>query len=397
MNDPNEQSTKRFLKNLAMIIGVGIVFISIIYFGKKYKDSQKIAETTEFFNQFSDETYVEFAQKLEQSIHDNNPELFDNTVDVASLFGFSNRELVESFKKRQVVDFLKPQLKIGTSIHNQLINPNYFKYTKFYKKEGVPHIVFRLYSLDFINFMDFTLGIKKDNIVVTDIYSFYTGNLFSEMASEVYYKTVKRNSLSHYEMQAYQKAKNYLQLGNYEEAYNLLVSIPVNKRNPRHYEFLLLAVSNYSEDKLQEVITEMKTLKPDDARMHAYLNFQESFMQATPNLDKLNTAIDNLVDYVGEDPIFDFYRGLIYDLETDFEKAVPFFDRLITEIPDFFEGYYYKLYGLLLQNEIDEALSLTTKMTESFTVNEEDLSFDLQEFPAFINSEAYKNIFKNAE
>lgn len=396
MNDSNGQSTKRFWKSMITIVVVGIVLVAAVYFGKKYKETQKTAEITEFYNQFSDENYIGFAKKLEESIHAENPEMFDNSIDVASFFNFSKRELAQSYNKRKGIELLQSYLKVGSSISSQLVSTNDFKYTNFYKEDGIPHIVFRLYRPDFINFIDFTLGIKKDKIIIKDMYNFYSGILFSEMASDMYYKAINSQGIDIANIKIYQPIKNLLFSGNYEEAYTSLVSIPTAKRSSFHYQFLLIAASNYDDEKLIEVITEMKAFKPDDKRLHTYLNFQENIVHG--DLDKLNAAIDDLKKYVGEDPIFDLYRGILFNLQSDYEKSEPFFDRLVTEIPNFYGGYYYKLYSLLLQDKTSEALTLIAKMKEHFSINEEELTLELQEeYKEFTNSEAYKNIFKDAE
>jgi hypothetical protein len=130
--------------------------------------------------------------------------------------------------------------------------------------------------------------------------------------------------------------------------------------------------------------------------LHTYLNFQENISHG--DIDKLNAELEDLKKYVGEDAIFDLYRGILFNLQSDFENSEPFFDRLVTEIPDFLDGYTYKLYGLLLQDKKDEALSLIAKMKERFSISEEELTFELQEeYKEFTDSEAYKNIFKSAE
>mgnify|MGYP000394663059 CR=1 FL=1 len=396
MSNPNELSTKRFRKNMITLVVVGIVLVAVVYFGKRYKTSQKAAEVTEFYNQFSDKTYTDFAKKLEESIHTENPEIFDNSIDIASLFDFSKRELTQSYNKRKGIELLQPYLKIGSSISSQLVHTNDFKYTNFYKENGVPHIVFRVYRPDFINFIDFTLGIKKDKILITNMYNFYSGILFSEMASDMYYEAINLRVNDIANMKAYHPIRNHLYAGNYEKAYTQLASIPAAKRNPFHYQFLLIAASNYDDDKLLEVIAEMKALKPDDKRLHAYLNFQEEIVHG--DIDKLNAAIDDLKKYVGEDPIFDLYRGIMFNLQSDFEKSEPFFERITTQIPDFFDGYYYKLYCLLSQDKKDEALSLIAKIKERFLISEEEFTLELQEdYKEFTDSEAYKNIFKDAE
>ncbi|WP_420572401.1 tetratricopeptide repeat protein [Kordia sp.] len=395
MNDLTEQSNNQFWKKIALIIGIGIVLLAVVYFGKEYKTSQKVAETTKFYDQFSDEKYIEFAKKLEASIHTENPKIFDKSIDVASFFNFSARELAESYNKRTAIAFLQPYLKLGGSISAQLTYPSDFKFTKFYKKDGVPHIVFRLYRSDFINFMDFTLGIKEDTIVVTNMYNFYSGIVFSEMISEMYYESINQSQQFISELKTYQQVNSYIQSGSYEEAYNLLVSIPVEKRNPLHNQYVLASAADFDADRFIEIIKNIKKEKPDDERLHVYLNLLETIFLA--DIDKLNKAINELKKYVGEDAIFDVYRGLLYNLQSDYDKAIPFFDRLITQSPEFHDGYIYKLYTLLTQNKTDEALVLVTKIKERLSMSEENLTFQISEFQTFINSEAYKNIFKSAE
>lgn len=395
MKDANTPTKESFWKKMVTIIGVGFVLIAAVYFGKKYKTSQKIAEITAFYNQFSDQNYIEFAKELEKLIHENKPEVFDESVDLAAFFGFSNRELVGSHKKRKMIEALQSYLKIGDLISSSVQYKEDFIFTNFYKEEGIPHIVFRLYRPDIINFVDFTLGIKKDTIVIKDMYNFFSGILFSEMASDLYYKIINQGDLSFIDIKAYQQVKYEMELGNYEEAYNVLIAIPEAKRNAYHYQFLLTATSNFDNEKLLAVIAEMKASNTEDQRLHAYLNFKEHIVHG--DLEKLNAAINDLKKHVGEDVIFDLYRGFMFNFKSDHKQAILFFDRIIKELPDFYDGYYYKLYGLLMQDKKEEAIRVTAKMNERFSISKEELIFGLQEFQEFTSSEAFKNIFKSAE
>lgn len=266
---------------------------------------------------------------------------------------------------------------------------------KFYKKDGVPHVVFRLYSTGLIYFMDFTLDIKKGNIVVSDVYVFFSGTLFSEMASEMYYKIVNNEPSLNTTIKLHEQVEAYVASDNYEEAYKLLITIHDENRNAFYNHLLLTVAGNYDIDKFIEAIDYMKKLKPDDKRLHAYLNVQESMM--TKDLTNLNTAIEDLKKYVGEDEVFDLYKGILYNNQSNFEQAISSFDLVIAQNPDFFDAYSYKLFNLLELDKNEEAIKVITTINKRFPINEEDLTFDLQEYKTFTELEAYKNIFKSAE
>ncbi|MEM6687267.1 MAG: hypothetical protein AAF617_15915, partial [Bacteroidota bacterium] len=380
---------------MAVIIALGTVLIAAVYFGKKYKASQKQAEIAEFYNQFSDEAYTAFGKKLEASIHENHPEDFDKSVDIASLFDFSNRDLSGSYNKRKTVEFLGPILKVGTTIHAQLNHPDEFKFTRFYKKNGIPHVVFRSYLSNFINYIDFTLGIKKEAIIITDMYYFFPGLVFSEMASDLYRKVMSQRDFSTIDLSTYESVETNLALGNFEETYSLLRSIPENQRHPYHYQFLLVTAENLDDDTFFQVLEELKTRKPNDQRLHSYLNFKKHIFKG--NLTQLNAAIDELKKHVGDDLLFDLYRGFTLNLTADYEQAIPYFDTIITKMPALYEAYYYKLESLLVLNKEKEALSLVAEMKHHFLLQEEDFTLSISDFQEFIQSEAYKNIFKDAE
>ncbi|PTX59032.1 hypothetical protein C8N46_111101 [Kordia periserrulae] len=395
MNKTKKSSNDNFWKIMTTIIIGGTLLILAVYFGKKYKASQKTVEITKFYNQFSDDDYIDFAKQLEASIYENRLEEFNKKVNIASLLNFSNQELAGSYKKRTAVNFLKSYIKIGNSITNQLARPKDFKYLNFYKKEGVPHIVFRVYRSDIINFMDFTLGIKKDKIIINDIYNFFSGVAFSEMASKLYYEAMNEENQSFEAIRKYQSVQNFISIGDYESAYDLLKSIGIENRNDNHYGFLLITASNLSFDLLLEVITEMKTQFSEDERLQAYLDFHEKAI--TGDLKDLSAAAEHLKKYTGDDIVYDLYKGIYFYLKNEYEEALIFFNRTIQKDPTFFDAYNYKLFSLLMLNEEEKALNVLVELKKDFSISEETIILELQDFPEFIASEAFQNTFKNAE
>ncbi|WP_298519934.1 hypothetical protein [uncultured Kordia sp.] len=377
------------------IIVAGIVLVAAVYFGKKYTTSKKVAENTEYYNQFSDEAYIEFAKKLEQSIHTKKPDFFDESVNLASFFSFSQKELEGSLNKRRILNAAKPILKFGKNISSSILFEKDFKFVRFYKENGVPHIIFRIYSPQFINFVDFTVGIKKDTLVLNDAYNFISGINFSDIISDIYYKSINSNSASLSNVKTYRKIQSGIEVGTYEEAYNLLTSIPEKNRDALHYQFLLIAASNLDDDKFLEVIAQLKAQKPDDKRLHAYLDFRKNVI--TGDIDQLNTAIDALKEYVGEDPVFDLFRGLMYYYQGDSETSSSFFNHLIANVPDFYDAYLYKLCNYILDDKTTEALEIVVQIKDRFSIDEKAFTEELFEFKAFTSSEAFKNIFKSAE
>ncbi|EDP94550.1 hypothetical protein U8527_16640 [Kordia algicida OT-1] len=395
MNENTEISKDQFWKKILTIIIVGIVLVAAVYFGKQYKKSQKTAEITAFYNQFSEETYIDFAKKLEKSIHIENPQNFNEHIHLPSFFNFSADDLSKSAHKRLAIKTIKPYFDIGNMISQQLADPNDFKFNKFYKKDGVPHVVFRLYRADLVNFMDFTLGIKKDKIIITDMYVFFAGISFSEVASEMYYQAINNEQSFLAYIQLKEQIDAYVASENYEKAYNVLIYIPDERKNALYPQMLLNVAGNYDADKFLEVINYIKKQKPNDKGLHAYLKFQETLVFGSP--DELNTAIENLKKYVGEDSIFDLYKGLVYNAKSNFKEATQHYDLVIKQDPNFFDAYFYKLFNLLQQDKTEEALKVITTMNKRFVISEEGLTFDLQDYKDFTASEAYKNIFKSAE
>lgn len=392
MESANELSTKNFYKYLLTVLSIGIVLFAAIYFGKKYKTSQKTEEIISFYNQFTDEEYVDFAKKLETAIKTNNPELFDNSMNVASFLNFSARELTNSYHKRRVMEVMGSVLKIGSIINDQIYHSDDFKFTRFYKENGIPHIVFRIYRFDFLNFMDFTVGIQNNSLVLNDSYNFFSGITTSQMTSDIYTKSISENQDAFSSLAIYEKVQYKLQSYEYEEAYDLLATIPAKNRDAIYYQILLIATANFDDEYYKNTIEEVLKLNPNDQKLHSFLNFQKSILKG--DLDQLNTAIEKLEKYVGEDAIFDLYRGIIHYDSLEYDTAITYFDGAITKIPDFYHAYFYKLYTLLLQEKTTDALSLVATINDRFFVSEEDFTSSLLDFPDFTSSTTYKSIFQ---
>ncbi|MBC8757518.1 hypothetical protein H2O64_22805 [Kordia sp. YSTF-M3] len=395
MDSPNQLSNKSFFKYIITLLGIGIVFYLAIHFGKKYKVSQKTKKVTAFYNQFTDEEYIDFAKQLETSINTHNPTLFDNSVNIASFLNFSNRELTQSYHKRQATKIIGSYIKIGSILVDQIDNDGDFKFTRFYKENGIPHIIFRIYRVDFVNFMDFKVGIQNSKFVLEDSYNFFSGIIMSKIISDIYNKAINQNKQAISNLNSYENINYQLQSFQYQEAYELLLTIPEKNRDAIYHQFLLITTLNLDDEKFKSTIAEAKKLNPNDEKFHSYLNFQKSILEG--DLNQLNKTIKILQQHVGEDPIFDLYRGIMYYYNLEYDKAIPFFDRVMTTMPSFYDGYYYKLYTLLLQEKTNDALNLVATMNDNLFLDEEELELNLADFEDFTSSKAYKTIFNDSE
>ncbi len=391
----NTESKEGFWKKILVIIGLGIVLILAVYFGKKYKASQKKAEITEFYNQFSDESYINFAKELEASIINYSPDFFDGKVNTKSFLSFSDKELTESFYKRKVSEILSPLMKFGSIIVEQIRPIGDFRFTRFYKEDGIPHFVYRIYDGDMIYFIDFTVGIKDNEPVLNDSYYYFSGITMSKNISNIYYKTIDLDRQYLSNIETYNKIRYYNKNGDHERAFEVLTAIPAKYHDALYFQYLLIAATYNGDEKLQTVINQLINATPDDEKLHTYLYFIESVYFG--KTETIETRVDSLKQYVGEDSIFDYYIGVTHINNENLEEAIPYFDKTINEMPNFFDAYFDKLYSLLQLKETEKALEVLTIMYEKFSFAEEDMSFDLTEFNTFINSPSYKAIFKDDE
>ncbi len=246
-----------------------------------------------------------------------------------------------------------------------------------------------------IYFIDFTVGIKDDEPVLNDSYYYFSGVTMSKNIANIYYKTVDLDQQYLSNIETYNKIRYYNENGDHERSYEVLTAIPAKYHDALYFQYLLIAATHNSDEKLQTVINKLINATPDDEKLHAYLYFIESVYFGKSEI--IETRINSLKQYVGEDPIFDYYIGITHISNENLEEAIPHFDKTIKEMPNFFDAYFDKLYSLLQLKETEKALEVLTRMYEKFSFAEEDMTLDLKEFKTFINSSSYRAIFQDAE
>ncbi|MCE7996396.1 MAG: hypothetical protein HEP71_30740 [Roseivirga sp.] len=288
----------------------------------------------------------DIANKIAASIEENNEEFL---TDIFDLKAFSERILIngpspdlQRFNKGFLTGISKRPLLSTLLLEKVVASGADYEFLRVYFDKKDPHIVFRLFGEDGINYHDFLLQKVKGKYKIIDMYFYLSGEYLSATYQRLYIMTGKQHfdasqtagmsDLTLEDLTKVSTARGLVQQGEYEAARDLIEGMNEGVRNEKLFKILELQIkSNLSDEGYLEAIEDYKRVFPDDPSVDLVsldlLLLNEKFIEA-------HEAIDNLNKRVGGDTFLDFYHASIYYAQSDFKKAEKLFLRFISNHPN---------------------------------------------------------------
>lgn len=348
---------------------------------------------------FGEDDYVRFAKEIESSINKKDPTLLDNALHTASLIekAAKTAKITDPEILQKATEEASQSVKIGSQIVGLISDMGNFGFTKYYKKGEVPHLVFRSYSNEGINYYDYELGEVDGEIKILDGTWLLMGDTFSgSLARMGLLSQYQEGSEVDPEFEALivEAAKVYeidaqLIEGNGAQALAIFESIPEKFKEQMFLQALQVRIASYlDEATYQKAQTSFVNLYPDEARIVHFIVLLSSL--ASNQVDKARQSINELRKHVGNDPMLFLYEGLTYHSENQYDKALPLYEKVVELLPDLYDGYGHKLSCLMDAERYDEAAAFAKVIVEKLDVTKMDLENIFSEFPDFLESEAYQ-------
>ncbi len=380
-----------------------VLFLFLLVWYKAYSTGEKPG-----IKITQNEEVIEFAQNIEASLENGNPSYFNGHFDMDS---FINKIIMNEEGKlydannfnEGFVSGLRESFDFGSTIIGQVSHGGSYSFIKYYEKDSIPHIVFRLFNINGINYHDFELYQKDNDIMIVDMYIYLSGENMSTTFHRMYLgflysigkSTIGRRMDDNYleSVIQYTVVKNTYNKGKFKKAYRKFRRIPDKFKKEKICQIMNIQISfHLSDKKYMKAIDEYMSLYPDDPSF--YLVSVDGYI-LHERYDEAIQSIDSLDRQLGSDPFLDYLRGNLYYEMDDYEKAGRAYKNLIKFMPDFELGYLSLLGVLMEEYEYDDAITVMDMMTYNFNMYKEDFKMFLGNYPQFLESEEFTSWMNN--
>jgi tetratricopeptide (TPR) repeat protein len=246
---------------------------------------------------------------------------------------------------------------------------------KQYSKDGVRHVVFRVFTGENLNYHDFELVKRGGTIKAADLYVYALGQHFSATMLETIGIIDEMPSSSASEAKEFannvKTMMGHVRSGEVEKAAKIYDNMPDGLKKQRIIQMVNLQICmGLSDEKYMDAIREFQELFPDSPNMYLLLIdeyfFKEDYKNALVNVNQLDSIINR-------DPFLDYYRSIIYEKLEDQENRQKSLEQLHQSMPDFVDGNI-NLINFYLETEDDEkAVTLTEELIRTKKIKESDL------------------------
>lgn len=302
------------------------------------------------------EEALDLAKKIEKSVGNDDDRVLDAAFDYNALV--QKVKLPKGFKRKDFIKEAPARMKMGRTIIASIGSKGSYKLLRHYEKDGVQHLLFRLYSEGGLNYHDMQLTRSKGECKIGDMYLYMTGSHISESLTQVYEQLAKEWDRSDYSsapmwMDSLSAIRQHLMQQNYTRAQELLDQVPAHVRKGKMFQIARIEIADgLGPEEFDEAIREYETLFPNDESLNllvinAYLIRRD--------FEKALQAIDKLDKLVGTDPVLNYHRALCYNNMEQQQKAIEKLQVLLKEIPGFEDGLQEMIATLLELKEYDKA------------------------------------------
>lgn len=318
----------------------------------------------------------DFGRQIEESIAKRQVTLMNEIIDKD---GFKKK--IVKLKADIPSDILSGVItgirstRLGALMIQTLGKAGTYKMVKQYNKDGVRHLVFRIFTGENLNYHDFELVKRGGTIKAADLYVYANGQHFSETMLESIgivndmpaSSAMKANEFAN----SVKTMMGHVRNGEVEKAAKIYDKMPDDLKKQRLVQIIHIQISmGLDDEKYMDAIREFQELFPDSPNMYLLLIdkyfLKEDYKNALVNVNHLDSIINR-------DPFLDYYRSIIYEKMEDQENRQKSLEQLHQSMPEFVDGNI-NLINFYLEFEDDEkAVTLTEELIRTKKIKASDL------------------------
>ncbi len=332
------------------------------------------------------EEVKDFARKLETSVSKRETEFYDNAIDRTTLI--KKAKIPSGKNANEFKRGLNSGMNMGTTLKQGLSAKATYTLVKQYEKDGIYHLLFRLYDDGSLNYHDMELKRSGKDVKIADMFVYTSGENLSETLHGIYVQLAgafadKSSSITPDDewLKKLPDIRKLMREGKNREAADLYDKIPEKVRKGRAFQILHVEVCSGLEwDEYNAAIEEYKKLFPNEPNMHLLL-LDGYIIQK--QYDKALNAVNELDKMINKDPFLDYYRYLCYNLLQEKEKGKECLVRVVQAMPDFEDGVLELISVYLGEDDTTSARPLVEKFRSRSSFNQSSLDLLLEQHPGF--------------
>lgn len=353
-------------------------------------------------DKITDAELISFCEKLETSIINRDPTLFNNSLFEAGL----QKRVFEGYNAGGGLSYalnhtLTHQYKLGDGILSTVMHGDFiFEVTRVYRdKEKKPWAVFRLFNGVSFNYIEFQFEKFLDEIRISEGYYYNTGQQLSETIRDLVFmevgfdgkgkKDANLKKYYHEGINFMMNAQKEMLLKNYKNALDTFEMM--DQRLMEHPFFFVQKINilgHLNEDDLFKNLEKFDRAFPNEKRFNI-LNAVQIHMYKG-EVEATRKAIHHLSKYVGNDAVLDYYEANALLNNGDYDKAIFYCDKFIEQRPGLVFGYFAKTIAYIQKKDYESATHMLSTIIRNFNASIPDIKDSFLDYPEFFESEEYE-------
>lgn len=326
-----------------------------------------------------------YAKRVNAAVKAGDENAIDKMLD-ADLFA---EEVVKAAGDDESTRGLKNGVKEGfqkqglsRQILGNLGDDGSYEFVRQYQKDGVQHIIFRLFGEGGINYHDFTLVKFDDSIRAKDVYLYLSGENLSKTMGGLVDAMAKADDAGAMKVKDQAKAlpeiRMLYQQKRFEDAKRRLDRLPEEMRQGKAMQLMnVLITAELDEGTYSRAMNEFERLYGGDPTVQLAL-FDNYFIKKDYNrLFKILDGIDKTV----QDPVIDYYRAIVYSEKGDMDAAIGRLESVYKRLPSFQPAVLDLIANYLDQGKLEKAEPLVAAYKANKDFNQSKLRETMDLYP----------------
>lgn len=302
-----------------------------------------------------------------------------------------------------IMPMIKERFPLATKISEVVDNGGDYAYLHSYiDEEGAPHAVFRLITEDLgINYHDYLMSVKEEEVKVNDIYVYMTGEYLSETMGVVMGLAMQSPESSSESANSFREGMNTIQLamrnlamGDHKRAATMIEGMSGMITETSIYKTAYREVMGVARpEQFQEELEFQHSHRdsiPDDELLTGI-----SFWIVQEESGKLNDVLDELERRLGGDgdPFLNIHRATAAMGDKDWTKAEALINDYINRDSAPFYGELYLIYLNIERGALSKACTAYENFLTTYGLSPFTGEAILDNYPSFVKSEVYQKWF----
>lgn len=339
-----------------------------------------------------EEEYLDFIRQLVEAAYSEqaDPQVFTDAFDNEA---FAERilaqgDLAES-EKEKTLAFLSEYFKPGHRMLARVEAGADYQLIRFYMSHDTAHALFRIYN-ETITYEDWIILVRDGRFRIIDISDPISGMYWSEewnMNTCAYLGVSSDHFLINEKLIAINQWIGRKEFGKADSLFTWVEQATATNAYAQALRMNLISQSQ-SYDSLRSFCGQFLQRFPDRKATVAFFSLQRAISDG--NMDKVRLHCNELMEALGDDPIFYLYLAWGYKASGNMDASMAMLDKLIGEMPLQYDFYNYQLDLYYEKRDVQGFIRQMDRIDSLFSASDEDIPFYENAYPAMQSTPEFK-------